>query len=229
MNETVVIIPARGGSKGIPLKNIKLFAGKPLIVHTIEHALNTPQVDAVYVSTDDTEIVSIAKRAGARTILRPTDISGDSATSESAVRHFLDILDSDDISTDMIVLMQATSPFRPVDALSKAIDHFILSRLDSLLTLSQTHHFFWTIDGDRAIPEYDYLNRPRRQDMDLKDIRYAENGSFYIFTHQLFNKTGNRLGGKIGYYLLPEKYSLQIDTELDFSLLEKTFLENEDK
>jgi len=229
MNEIFAFIPARGGSKGIPHKNIKPFAGKPLIVHTIENALNTPQVDKVYVSTEDAQITSVAKQAGAKTVIRPTEISGDTASTESAIHHFLDTLRADDIFPDIIVLMQATSPYRPEDALAKAIDHFILNRLDSLLTLTPTHHFFWTIENDLALPDYDYLNRPRRQDMNPRDIRYTENGSFYIFTRQSFLKSGNRLGGKIGYFLLPEKYSFQIDTELDFTFLENIYRENEGK
>ncbi len=225
----VCLIPARGGSKGVPAKNIKLFAGKPLIIHTIHHALGTPQVQQVYVSTDDEKIARISENAGARIIHRPAELAGDLATTESAIRHFLDTLESLGDPPDIIVLMQATSPYRPENSLKNALDHFIQGKFDSLVTISPTHHFFWHLNGDIAVAEYDFMNRPMRQEMKPEDIRYVENGSYYIFTTSHFRKSGNRLGGRIGYMILPEIYGHQIDTETDFALIERIFLENNGK
>jgi len=213
----IAIIPARGGSKGIPGKNIKMFVGKPLIVHSIEHALTTPQIDTVYVSTDDDEIAKISKKAGAEIINRPKEISGDTATTESAIEHTLSVLKG---KPDIIVLLQATSPLRPKSSIENAIDKFINGNYDSLLSVSPTHRFFWKIKAGQINAEYDYLNRPRRQDIKQEDIKYVENGSIYIFTREHFEKNGNRLGGKIGYIIFPEEYSYEIDSELDFIFLE---------
>jgi len=214
-------IPARGGSKGIPGKNIKEFAGKSLILHSIEYALNCDQIDEVVVSTDDDKIAKIARKAGAKIVKRPPELSTDSATTESAIHHFVNKFNN---KPDILVLLQPTSPFRPEGSLENAITHFTNNGFDSLLSITPTHRFFWRVKDDQtAFAEYDYLNRPHRQDMKPEDIRYVENGSLYIFTRKHFDKTGNRLGGKIGYVEWPEEYSMEIDTPLEFEIVEKIF------
>jgi len=214
------IIPARGGSKGVPQKNIKSFLGEPLIAHSIKYARDTEQVTAVFVSTDDDQIAEISTRYGAEIIPRPAALSGDTATTESAITHAIQWWQEQGRVPDIIVLLQATSPLRPPGSLDKALAHFQEQRFDSLLSISPTHRFFWRTEGEIAEAEYDYINRPRRQDMTEADIRYVENGSLYIFTREHFNELGNRLGGKIGYTIFPEEYSPEIDTSHDFKLLE---------
>ena len=227
MNKITAFIPARGGSKGMPGKNIKEFAGKPLVVHSIEYALNCTKIDEVVVSTDDDKIAKISRKAGAKVVIRPPELSTDSATTESAIHHFVNKFNK---KPDILVLLQPTSPFRPKGSLENAITHFTENGFDSLLSITPTHRFYWRVKEDQtAFAEYDYLNRPRRQDMKLDDIRYVENGSLYIFTRKHFDKTGNRLGGKIGYVEWPEDYSIEIDTQLDFDMVEKLFLSNSEK
>ena len=222
-----VFIPARGGSKGILGKNIKEFAGKPLVVHSIEYALESKLIEEVVVSTDDDKIAKIARKAGARIVNRPPELSTDSATTESAIHHFVNKFNK---KPDILVLLQPTSPYRPKGSLENAISHFTENGFDSLLSIIPTHRFFWRVKDDQTTyAEYDYLNRPRRQDLKQEDIRYMENGSLYIFTRKHFDKMGNRLGGKIGYVEWPEEYSLEIDTHLDFDILEKLFLSNSEK
>ena len=215
-------IPARGGSKGIPQKNIKKFAGKPLIVHSIEYALESNLVDDVVVSTDDRKISIIAKDSGASIIKRQPELSTDISTSESAIKHYIN---SSTSKPDIIVLLQATSPLRPEGSLDKALNHFQKGGYDSLLSICPTHRFFWRLkDDDTTYAEYDYINRPRRQDLKPIDMRYMENGSLYIFTQKHFEKTGNRLGGKIGYVEWPKDCTIEIDTIFDFNILEGIFL-----
>lgn len=218
---TVAFIPARGGSKGVPGKNIKDFNGKPLIVHSIEQSLNTPEIDHVFVSTDDEKIANISKEAGAQVIMRPAEISGDTATSESAIQHGIDEISRiySDLAT--IVFLQATSPLRPKSGLTEAIEIYRNGKYDTLLSISPTHRFFWRVDGNTASAEYDFINRPRRQDMKPEDIRYVENGSLYIFSKEHFENVGNRLGGRIGYVVFDEEYSYEIDSQVDFEILEK--------
>src|SRR3954467_12096692 len=113
MSGVLAIIPARGGSKGIPRKNVRPFLGKPLLAHTIEHARLAPSVTRVVVSTDDAEIAAIAGRHGAEVVTRPADISGDVAGSEAALRHVLDHLEAAErYEPDLVVFLQATSPLR---------------------------------------------------------------------------------------------------------------------
>ena len=227
MNKITAFIPARGGSKGIPGKNIKGFAGKPLVVHSIEYALNCSQIDEVVVSTDDDKIAKIARKAGAKVVIRPPELSTDSATTESTIHHFVNNFNK---KPDILVLLQPTSPFRPKGSLENAITHFTENGFDSLLSITPTHRFFWRVKEDQTtFAEYDYLNRPHRQNMKLEDIRYMENGSLYIFTRKHFDKTGNRLGGKIGFVEWLKEYSIEIDTQLDFDMVEKLFLSNSEK
>ena len=217
----VAIIPARGGSKGVPEKNIKFFDGKPLIVHSIEQALRAPEISEVYVSTDDSKIAKISELAGSRVIRRPDEISGDTASSESALSHALESIEESGVAFDAVLFLQATSPLRPCHGISDAVKRFVMGGCDSLVSISPTHRFFWQIKDNQAHAEYDYINRPRRQDMTDEDIRYVENGSLYLFTKKQYQESRNRLGGKIGYIVFDEEYSLEIDSLMDFTLLEQ--------
>ena len=219
MNKNIIaIIPARGGSKGLPHKNLLSFNGEPLVVHSINYAKECSLVNNIYVSTDDDEIASVSSNSGASIIQRPSELSGDTATTESAIEHVLSTLE---VKPDIIILLQATSPFRPKKSLKVALDKFIKNSFDSLLSISPTHKFFWSIDKNNNInPKYNYLNRPRRQDLKKDEMSFIENGSLYIFTYEHFISLKNRLGGKIGYIEFNEKYSHEIDTELDFNFLE---------
>jgi len=217
----VAFIPARGGSKGIPGKNIRPVAGKPLVVHSIEYAAASDRISEIYVSTDDEKIAALSRSAGAQIIERPAHLSGDTATTESAVAHGLEWMQAKGIEPDAIVLLQATSPFRPRNSLTPILRHFEQGGFDSLLTLSPTHRFFWRVEGETARAEYDFLSRPRRQDMKPENIRYVENGSLYVFTSEHFKRMGNRLGGKIGYYIFPEAYAPEIDNETDLQYIEQ--------
>jgi N-acylneuraminate cytidylyltransferase len=206
------LIPARGGSKGVSDKNIRLLNGKPLVVYSIEQALNSKYIDDVYVSSDSEIILNISKDSGAKIILRPEDISGDTATTESVIDHFLTKVD-----TDIVVLIQCTSPFRTDNCFDEAI--LELKRgFDSIISVSPTHKFRWKLDDTSIKPLYDYKNRPRRQD--IIDVEFVETGSFYIFKKRVYLQQKNRLCGKIGYHIMPEQYSYEIDTENDFKLLE---------
>ena len=213
----VSIIPARGGSKGVPNKNKRLFLGHPLVAHSIMYSQSSNKISKTFVSTDDLEIMQISKKYGAEVIERPANISGDKSTTESAIEHAISSMEE---KPDVIVLLQPTSPIRPKNSLDKALDSFITQKKDSLLSLSPTHNFFWQLSDNIAKPHYDFMNRPMRQQMKQEDIRYIENGSLYIFNTNHFLKHSNRLGGDIGYIIFDEDYSKEIDTEFDFIFLE---------
>ena len=217
-NKSIIcIIPARGGSKGIIGKNKKLFFGKPLVDYSIEYALSSLTPDCIFLSTDDKDIMSIGEKKGIKIIDRPEKLAGDDASTESAVNH---VLQTNSINADLILILQPTSPLRPKNSLDKLIIYFFKYKFDSLLTISPTHRFFWKINGKIANPLYDIENRPRRQDMNEKNIRFVENGSVYAFTYNHFIKSGNRLGGKIGYFIFPEEFSYELDSITDWEFLE---------
>ena len=211
---TLAIIPARGGSKGIPGKNIRLLAGKPLVAWTIEAALTAASVDRVVVSTDSEEIASVSRDWGADIIYRPKALAEDWSPSEDALIHVLETIDdADDIG--LVVFLQATSPIRTAEDIDAAVARFHASSADSLLSVSPSHALLWREEDGVAQPlNTDIENRPRRQEMD----QFRENGSIYVLKPEVLLRRRNRLGGKIVLFEMSEEAGLDIDTELDFIL-----------
>lgn len=216
----LAIIPARGGSKGIPRKNLQPLAGKPLLAYTIEQARRTPAITRVVVSTDDAEIAAVAEQYGAEVIWRPAEISGDDAASESALVHALDHLrDTEGCEPDLVVFLQATSPLRQPDDIQKAIETLQQQGADSLFSAAPSHAFLWRlVDGQAEPVNYDYRQRPRRQE---RAPEYIENGSIYIFKPWVLREQSNRLGGKIALYVMGPLDSLQVDEPGDLALIEQ--------
>lgn len=222
---TVGFIPARGGSKGVPGKNIKKIAGKPLIAWSIEQAIESNEISEVYVSTDSEEIAEVALTYGAKVpFLRPVELATDQATTESAMLHFCDFMGASGIQCENILLIQATSPVRAFGRFDDAILRFQERRLDSLVAVSPSHRFFWSnIASPKA--DYNFNNRPRRQDIDPSEQKYMETGSFYLTKVDCFLAFKNRLCGKVGLYITPEREMYEIDSQLDFKICETILLD----
>jgi len=213
--KTIAIIPARGGSKGVPKKNLVELCGHPLVAWTIGAARQSKNVAQVFVSTDCREIAKVSEHYGAAVVMRPREISGDSASSESAIIHVLDELErTQGIVPELCVFLQATSPLREIGEIDRALEKFRLERLDSLLSVAQAEdQLLWSLkDGALTCVNHDYRHRKPRQDESGHEKLLCENGSIYIFRTQLLRETGNRLGGKIGVALAPYWRSFQIDT-----------------
>lgn len=155
----LAIIPARGGSKGIPKKNIKEIAGKPLIAWSIEQALNSSSIERVIVSTDCEDIAAVAREYGAEVpFMRPAHLANDTAATEPALLHTLEWLaEHENYHPDYTVLLQATSPVRKDDAIDSAIKKIIEKKADSLLSVCEFWHFLWE-NEDNPKAYYDYLN-----------------------------------------------------------------------
>ena len=222
MNEKniVAIIPARGGSKGIPKKNLIDFCGKPLLAWSIIQAQNTPQIKKIYVSSDSDVILECAEKYDAVGIKRPDDIAGDTAPSESAIAHACEQIGN---LAETIVFLQPTSPLRKPDDITKAIEVFDAGNYDSLFSACELHDFLiWekANEGELKSFNYNYQNRTRRQD---RSSQYVENGSIYIFKKNVIDKYNNRLGGKIGMFLMDFFQSFEIDNEDDVDLLMMIF------
>lgn len=209
----VAIIPARGGSKGIPLKNIQPIGGVPLISRTIRAALDSKYISAVYVSTDSELIANVAREEGAEIIVRPADISGDAASSESALLYSLEKIN---ISSDFLVFLQCTSPFTTSHHIDKCIESIINLDADSCLATVSNHRFLWknleNNDGVVGI-NHDGRNRKRRQDLDPE---FMETGAVYVMRTNKFIKEKTRFCGKVvNCNFDDESLAFEIDSPFD--------------
>jgi CMP-N,N'-diacetyllegionaminic acid synthase len=219
-SKVIAIILARGGSKGIPRKNVLDFAGHPLVAWTVIQAKLAKEVDEVYISSDSDEILNIAKEYGAKVIKRPEEISGDSAKSEDAIIHALSILGEDQ---EMIVMLEPTAPLRKLNDLDNCIKMFRNEGWDSCFSGALLQDFLlWKkdINGDLVSINYDYKNQGPRQE---REPDFVENGAIFIFKPEIMINEKNRFGGKIG--LFPNHFwqSFEIDDSEDWEFVELIF------
>lgn len=214
--KTIAFIPVRGGSKSIPLKNIKPFCGKPLVCWNIEALEACPEVEGVIVATDSDDIWNTVENLNyKKTTLyrRSAENACDTASTESVILEYINYahLAEDNI----FMLVQATSPLTETKHFSEALQMYTKGEHDSIITCVRNYRFFWSEDGTSI--NYDYMNRPRRQN--FKGM-LMENGAFYINTVKNILSCGNRLGGKIGIYEMPEYTATEIDEPDDWIILE---------
>ncbi|MCM0668638.1 cytidylyltransferase domain-containing protein [Flavobacterium tyrosinilyticum] len=172
--KTIAIIPARGGSKRIPEKNIQLFGGLPLLVHSIQYALaNSEIIDELYVSTDNESIKRIALSYGAKAVDRPETLSGDLEPTVSAMRHVLESLEE---NVENVILLQPTNPLRPDNLLKESFEIYQKENCDSLFTVTRNHQKFGKIKENKFLP-FNYDIGQRSQDL---EPLFFENGLLYI-------------------------------------------------
>jgi len=203
------IILARGGSKGIPNKNITNINGKPLLSYTIKTTIGSIAND-VWVSTDCKNIAFVAKQYGAKVIDRPKEISGDKNKSEEALIHF-----ANNIDFDILVFIQPTSPLLLPEDINKGLS--MMADYDSIFSVYKEHWIpRWNMD--KSPDNWNMNDRPMRQDMPAK---YVENGAFYITTKKSLLDSKLRYSGKIGMVEMPFYRSFQIDTMEDLELIKK--------
>ncbi len=218
--EILALIPARGGSKGIPKKNIQSLNGKPLLTYAIEAARATPSINRVVVSIDDPEIGAVAEQHGAEVVWRPAEISGDHATSESALLHALDHLrQTEGYQPELLVFLQCTSPLTLPEDIQGTIQTLLNENADSALAVIPFHYFLWKPDaaGDAIGINHDKHHRPLRQD---REPQYLESGAVYVMHTQGFLQARPRFFGRTAMYVMrPERY-LEIDEPVDLLVAE---------
>lgn len=227
--QVLAIIPARGGSKGLPRKNVLPLAGKPLIAWNIEAALATKSISRLVVSTDDVEIAKVAHRYGAEVVERPAEIAGDVATSESALLHTLEHLkETDTYTPDLLVFLQCTSPLTTSNDIDNAVQTLITKEADSCLTAKDFHYFVWRegADGNASGVNHDKRYRPRRQD---REPQFEENGAVYAMKTRGFKKHKHRFFGKTVISVMPADRSFEIDEPTDLKIAEMLIHEREKK
>lgn len=212
--EIVAIIPARGGSKGIPLKNIQPIGGIPLVSRSIRAARNSKYINEVYVSTDSDLIASVSHDAGAQVVVRPSDISGDTASSESALLYTLEHINK---NSDYVVFLQCTSPFTTSHQIDKCIERIINQDADSCFATVSNHRFLWKyLENCDDIVEginHDGRNRKRRQDLAPE---FMETGAIYVMKTEKFLTEKTRFCGKIvNCNFDDESLAFEIDSPFD--------------
>ncbi|XP_006633225.3 N-acylneuraminate cytidylyltransferase A [Lepisosteus oculatus] len=215
------LILARGGSKGIPLKNIKMLAGVPLIGWVLRAAIDSEMFDSVWVSTDHDEIEKVAKTFGAQVHRRSPEVSKDSSSSLETIQEFLRL----NPEVDIVGNIQATSPCLHPFHLKKAVEMITEEGYESVFSVVRRHHFRWqeVRKGEDRCTKPLNLNpakRPRRQDWDGE---LCENGSFYFATRELVEQ-GYLQGGKMSYYEMLPEYSVDIDVDIDWPVAEQRVL-----
>lgn len=209
---TVALIPLRGGSKGILNKNIKSLAGKPLFHWVAEAAINSKLIEKVYISTECDEIKKVVLQSNLNVTIidRPKGLALDDSTTEEVIMHF-----SENVKFDKLVTIQATSPLLTSKKLDNALILFDENKYDSMLSVVHNKRFYWNENGSPI--NYDPKSRPRRQEF---EGNLLENGAFYITKRKILEKHGNRLGGKIGLYKMPDETGIEIDDENDWVMVE---------
>lgn len=219
----VAFIPVRGGSKSIPLKNIKPICGKPLIYWTAKSACESKHIDKVYIATDSSEIKQAVELftsensslfSNLEVIGRSSETASDNASTESAMMEF-----AGNHSFDNIILIQATSPLLTSGDIDRGFTIYNSPQTDSVLSVVRQKRFNWSVDesGNANPSNYDYLNRPRRQNF---SGYLVENGAFYITSRELLIKTGNRISGNIKVCEMDPASYFEIDEVDDWIIIE---------
>lgn len=215
-NKIVTVIPARGGSKGIPNKNVQHIGQNPLISYNIIASKNS-DVDETWVSTDSDLIATTAQLYGAKVLMRPEKFAKDTSSSEEALIHF-----ANNVDFDILVFLQCTSPLTTSEDINNGLR--VLNSYDSVISVCKDHGgwlcggFNWSLGKEKIDnlyqyeAEYNIKNRPRRQDM---SPRFRENGAMYITTKKGLLESGCRLNGRIGLNIMPRQRSFEIDEPED--------------
>lgn len=215
-----VIIPARGQSKEIPNKNIYPLNGKPLLAYTIEAAFESGITKHIFVSTDSAAVAQVARKFGAEVINRSKDISSDTAPTETALIHALEVMEKEKgLIPDLILTLPPTSPLRSAKTIRNSVDYYlsVASKYDAMITLTETRGDYWIKDSRGEFKRI-FPDAPRRRQE--RDPVYIENSALYITQTKSLLKTQSILGTFCTGFVIDEKEAIDINTENDLWLAE---------
>ncbi|TDL76496.1 cytidylyltransferase domain-containing protein [Peribacillus frigoritolerans] len=213
----LAIIPARGGSKGIPGKNIRPLAGKPLLAWTIEEAKKSRYIDRLVLSSEDSEIIEAARKYGCEVpFIRPKELALDQSSNADVILHSLQHLDG----YDWVMQLQPTSPFRSANDIDQCIEYCIKKKADACLSVTETEKSpFWMyfMDQDAKLKKVIDSNKTAMNRQELPDV-FSVNGAIYLAKCKWFKRNKSFLSKKTIGFKMPKERSLDIDTEWDFRL-----------
>jgi len=225
----VAVIPARGGSQGVPLKNLEPVAGRSLLMRAVTACRQSKLIDEVVVSSDHAGIQEEARRAGARVVIRPPAIAGNTASSESAVLHAVTEIQGDGPAPEVTVLVQCTSPFLDPADLDSAVARVLAGEADCAFSAVESHAFLWKYGPDGLLGiNHDPSFRPRRQD---RDVEFRETGAFYAMRTDGLRRYGRRFFGTLVAQRVHEDQAMEIDTpdDLHMARLRAAVLEEQER
>lgn len=213
---TLAVIPARGGSKGVRLKNIREVAGKPLVAWVIEACLAADAVDRTIVSTDHEGIADVARESGAEVpFMRPDEFAGDLVTLDPVIYHAVTALEArDGKGIDVVLTVQPTCPLLRPETIDRSIETLMQGGYDSVVMLQEIRHLYWRRVNGRLEPMYE--KRVNRQEL---DPLYPETGAVFASRRAIITPE-NRLGENIGHVIGSDEEAIDIDTEIDLKLAE---------
>jgi CMP-N,N'-diacetyllegionaminic acid synthase len=212
----LAVVPARGGSKSVPRKNIRMLGKQPLLVYTLEQVAKVPQIDLAVVSTDHPEIAKVATVAGTGVIERPEELATDSAPTEWALLHALDMLESKGRAFDYVVVLEPTSPFRSPDTIKRCMQEIVASDAPSLMTVVETRRNLGRLEQNVFRPLNPAAPR-RRQD---REPFYVETSTVYVCRADHLRRTGSLVADNWLAVTVPEQEAIDINSELDFAIAE---------
>ena len=219
----VCVIPARGGSKGLPGKNVKMFCEKPLIAHTIEHAKQSKYIDRIIVSTEDEKIAQISLEYGAEVpFMRPMELAGDSSSTVDVLLHAINWLEREDqYAFDILLLLHTTTPLRSVEDINKTISLMVEENADNVFSVVEAHRnpYFNMVEEDSdgfvmLVREGCFSTRQAAPKV------YDMNASIYVWWKNVLKEGKKIFLKKTKVYIMPKERSIDIDDDLDFQIAE---------
>jgi CMP-N,N'-diacetyllegionaminic acid synthase len=219
MVNIVAIILARGGSKGITKKNLVNFCGKPLLIWSIEQVKKVNEISSIWISSDDKEILDVAKSHYVQTILRPKEISSDTSSTEEGLNHAIKKIELEtNNKIDFVICLQATSPIREPSDIKKGIKKIISGNFDSLFSATINKDLLMWEVREKLVPiSFDHKKPRRRQELPKQLL---ENGSFYIFRPKILEDYDYMLSGKVGFIEMEFWKTFEIDEYEDIEFCE---------
>lgn len=220
-NSVLCVIPARGGSKGLPRKNIMDLNGKPLIAWTIEAAKECSYIDTLIVSTDDDEIADVARKYGADIpFMRPDHLASSTATAADVVHHVLDWAVEKNVSSDILLYLQPTAPARIAEDICGALELLFIKKGNGIISVCEVEESpVWsnTLPPDGSLKDFIHASVVNKNRQELPTY-YRINGAIYLARQQYFRMQNSFHGKDTFAYIMPQERSIDIDTLLDFRL-----------